>query len=277
MVQSETQTPGGVYLCQVDESISCGACCGLYNVADPSFEGLTALLERRTDLFEKTPRDFDSLERFARTVESMENPERPYPEFHHCPYLGLIGEKKSRPGCLLHPLGHGNNGVDHRGLSHWGGMACAGYFCPTCHDLPARYKTLLRGCSGNWHIFGLMATESNALSSFFGLIEARTGALIRPAEALNRPDFIRAVNDFFELKITWPHRPAPFNRLGNYFFKDDLYPRPVLDYQTLGLSVPAVDAILRSLHTACNTRTEAKRAINIIETIIERAAFALSA
>lgn len=28
--------PGGVYLCRVNENLSCGACCGLYNVPDLS-------------------------------------------------------------------------------------------------------------------------------------------------------------------------------------------------------------------------------------------------
>lgn len=277
MEHDETQIPGGVYLCQVDEKISCGACCGLYNVADPSSDGLTALLERRTDLFEKTPRDFDSLERFAEIIQSLENQNRPYPEFHHCPYLGLIGDRKSRPGCLLHPLGRGNKGVDHRGLSHWGGMACAGYFCPTCHDLPARYKTLFRGCSESWYLFGLMATETEALATFFSLIEARTNTILDPETALNRPDFVRAVNCFFALKTTWPHRPSPFNRLGNYFFKDNLYPRPELDYQALKMPVPAVDPVLRSLGTRCSTRTEAETAIETIDAIIRRAADALTA
>ena len=37
-----------VYLCQVGERVSCGACCGLYNVADLSRDSLEDRLARRT-------------------------------------------------------------------------------------------------------------------------------------------------------------------------------------------------------------------------------------
>ncbi len=47
----DDQVPGGVYLCQVSAQVSCGACCGLYNVADLSRENLTRMLERRTRCF----------------------------------------------------------------------------------------------------------------------------------------------------------------------------------------------------------------------------------
>jgi hypothetical protein len=34
------QVPGGIYLCQVNEKVSCGVCCGLYNVAYPTKQNL---------------------------------------------------------------------------------------------------------------------------------------------------------------------------------------------------------------------------------------------
>lgn len=264
-----------MYLCQVSDSISCGACCGLYNVADPSFENLSALLERRTDLYDRTPRDFDSLAYFAEQVCAFENQRRPYPEFHHCPYLGLVGENRTRTGCLLHPLGKGNKGVDHRGLSHWGGLACAGYFCPTCHELPARYKTILRACAENWYIFGLAVTENEALATYFGLIESLLGQALDADKALANEDFKTAVCRFLSMKVSWPHRELPYNRLGNYFFKDNLYPRRRIDYQGLGLSIPNCDPILRSLDSCCATQNDAEQAIRAIDTMICRAADAL--
>jgi hypothetical protein len=212
--QLDGHCPGGVYLCQTGESISCGACCGLYNVADPSREGLRVLLERRTDLFQQTPRNYDALIEFKTLIEASDNPDRPYPEFHHCPYIGLIGEDRSRPGCLLHPLGLGNNGVDHRGLSHWGGFACATYFCPTCTDVPARYKRILRQTSTDWYIYGLVVTEPGFLTGFFSQVESVLGRELTPSDG-TVPKFRETVSRFYGLKALWPHRPDGFTALGN--------------------------------------------------------------
>ncbi len=92
--------PGGIYLCQVNEKISCGACCGLYNVADASFDALTAMLSKRRDVFEDVHRDVDSILDSKRQVEAVESPHGPFPKFYHCPFLGLIGPKRSRVGCF---------------------------------------------------------------------------------------------------------------------------------------------------------------------------------
>ncbi|MCG6973724.1 MAG: hypothetical protein LJE66_11325 [Desulfobacterales bacterium] len=42
---SGSSSAGGIYLCQVNDNVSCGACCGLYNVADPSEQNLTHILD----------------------------------------------------------------------------------------------------------------------------------------------------------------------------------------------------------------------------------------
>lgn len=272
MELDETHIPGGVYLCQVSDCISCGACCGLYNVADPSFENLWSMLEHRTQRFDSTPRDFDSLENFGRQITADEKQQGPYPEFHHCPYIGLVGEKRNRPGCLLHPLGKGNKNTDHRGLSHWGGLACASYFCPTCHNLPARFKKILRACAENWYIFGLSVTEDTCLANYFGLIEHATGKPLIFEDVIENIAFKDAVNRFLRLKITWPYRKQPFNRLGNYFFKDNLYPRERIDYAVLGMEVPNCDPILQSLDTWCKTPEETHKAIQCIDTLVRDAA-----
>lgn len=267
--------PGGVYLCQVNDHVSCGACCGLYNVADPSYENLLAILETRTRLYEKTPRTYDALEDFAKTVTRMENQERPYPEFHHCPYIGLIGDNLERPGCLLHPLGKGNNNTDFRGLSHWGGFACASYFCPTCHDVPARFKEILKGCTQGWYTYGLYVTERDCLVSFFDWIESQLGKELVPANIMDNTGFISALHEFMALKRTWPYRDAGYNRLGNYFFKDNLYPRETIDYETLGYDTPRSDLILRTMGTSCRDGDQLGQAIGHIARIIDHAVEAL--
>ena len=155
----DPEIPGGVYLCQVSETVSCGACCGLYNVAELSRDGLHAMLARRTRrFFSMSGRDLDAVLSFRKWVEDSEPQERPFPEFHHCPYIGLIGPNLSRPGCLLHPLG--NSGIDLRGISDYGGFACRSYFCPTHDCLSAGIKILIREAARDWFEYGLVITEA---------------------------------------------------------------------------------------------------------------------
>jgi len=267
----DSTTPGDVYLCQTDECLSCGACCGLYNVADPSFENLDNLLRRRTELFEKTARDFDFLIRFKEQVEAVENQDRPFPEFHHCPYIGFVGPSLSRPGCLLHPLKTGNNGVDHRGLSDWGGLACATYFCPTCWNQPARYKKILRMCCDTWYIYGLIIPEKDMISSYFSLIEQKISCELDASSVSLNDAFKAAVQRFFHLKTTWAHRPEGFNRLGNYFFNDNLYPRIPIDYQKLGTVISDKDEILMALGSEFKTKKELESADQLLSEIIQAA------
>jgi hypothetical protein len=86
--------PGGVYLCQVNENVSCGACCGLYNIPDLSREKLRGALFERTEAFLKVPREIDAILELGKNVLSAENKNRPYPEFYHCPYVGFIGKRE---------------------------------------------------------------------------------------------------------------------------------------------------------------------------------------
>ncbi len=271
----DSTTPGGVYLCQTDENLSCGACCGLYNVADPGFESLSALLRCRTELFLKTERNFDALVHFKEQVERMENQNRPYPEFHHCPYIGLVGSSLSRPGCLLHPLNPGNRSVDHRGLSDWGGLACATYFCPTCSTLPARYKRILRMCCDSWHLFGLIVPETAMLACFFQAIETLAGQILDPSVLSGHEPFKMAVRRFFALKTDWSYRPKGFNRLGNYFFNDNLYPRIPVNYRGFDCEPSGLDPILTALGSEFTDKSSLESAEQSLHDIITSAAFAM--
>ena len=140
----DAAVPGGVYLCQVGETVSCGACCGLYNVSDITRHTLSGRLENRSALFRSVSRTVQDIDRFAREIAFLESDQRPFEKFHHCPFIGLIGDRLSRVGCLLHPMADGNHGVDFRGLSYYGGMACRTYFCPATHGMMPRYKKVLR-------------------------------------------------------------------------------------------------------------------------------------
>ena len=85
-----------VYLCQVSPAVSCGACCGLYNIADASAGNIEAVLYRRTAAFARVGRSVDDIYGFQQAIASIEDQNRPFREFHHCPFIGLIGRNRSR-------------------------------------------------------------------------------------------------------------------------------------------------------------------------------------
>jgi len=237
------------YLCQVNDHVSCGACCGLYNVSAASRNALVQLLERRTRLYQETPRTVEAIFRFRKQIEQREGNERPMPDFHHCPFLGLIGPRQATVGCLLHPLARGNDGMDFRSVSYYGGMTCHIYFCPSTRLLPPRYKQIVRAVLDDWYLYGLIVTETKLLKALFEELENR----------LNRPlyaeDFIanRAARDalkyLFLLRVSWPFRSPGNQRVANYFFNDHLYTRPPIALTTKGLGISRYRLILQELET----------------------------
>jgi len=263
--------PGGVYLCQVNENVSCGACCGLYNVPDLSREKLSQILSERTEAFMKVPREIDAILEFGKDVLPAENQKRPYPEFYHCPYIGLIGKGRTRPGCLLHPASCGNNGVDYRGLGYYGSMTCNIYFCPSYTALPENQKSIIRGSSHDWYSYGLIITETALITSFLSEIEHRTGRTSDERDISMSQDFTSAVREFINLKISWPFRPQSFTP-ANYFFKDGLYEKKEVDYA--GINPESVSScyntIFRELGSCFRSDEEVRKAGLIIESLWKR-------
>ncbi|MFZ5572925.1 MAG: hypothetical protein ACOZF0_21200 [Thermodesulfobacteriota bacterium] len=239
-----------VYLCQVRSNISCGACCGLYNVPDPSRNALEKMLIRRTEIFAGVPRTVTGIDDFRMKIEGWTAPDRPFPRFHHCPFLGMIGGASGCVGCLLHPAAPGNNGVDWRGLSYYGGMACRTYFCPTYRHLPAVQLEILRASMDHWHPFGLIVTERKLLAAFFQELENR---LQRPVRQEDFPPASQAAGlfqEFAALKMNWPHRRADAPGPCNYFFENGEYDRPPVQRTGEAIPVSRYEDILRELDSA---------------------------
>ena len=253
-----------VYLCQTGPNVSCGACCGLYNVADPSAEALEAMLTRRTRWFKDVPRTVAGLDAFKERVEAAEDQCRPFPEFHHCPYIGMIEDDGRRVGCLLHPLADGNQGIDWRGLSYYGGMACRTYFCPSMKTLPARWLSALRNSLDHWHLHGLIATERRLLTAFFEILEERLQRPIDPDAFLAPSEAADLLKAFAKLKVTWPFRREDSPGMANYFFEDGLYPRP-----DITLFPSPFETIFRELDSCFAGKEEQVAAEKIVNTIID--------
>jgi hypothetical protein len=271
----DSQVPGGVYLCQVNARVSCGACCGLYNVADLSRESLSRMLALRTRRFARTPRTVMGIEAFARTTAAAESQARPFAELHHCPFIGLIGEPPGRVGCLLHPLGEGNHGVDFRGLSYYGGMACRTYFCATTKKLRPRWKLVLRQVSDEWYLFGLVVTEMELLTAIFEHLESRMGQPLDGSMVVQTSAGTR-LKQLLSLKCRWPFRPPSHGTACHYLFDDNAYPKPVVDYHRLGTAPSLYDSILCQMPSDFRSEQALRRAEALVESHLTAAAQALS-
>jgi hypothetical protein len=262
--------PGGVYLCQVDDHLSCGACCGLYNCARASRDSLEDLVGGRTEAFRRVPRTADAIGDFQVKMERQDPRPRPYPDFYHCPFLGFIGNSGRRVGCLLHPLADGNGGIDYRGLSFYGGLACRDYFCPSYRNLAAAHKEILKAVCTDWYLYGLVITEDRLLSAFFGEIEKRLGRPLAAADILSQANSRKAVLEFLSLKLNWRFRAPGAKGPGNYFFNDGLHPKPTVDYARLGVAPSALDPILRELSSGFDEPAALHRAERLIESLCDR-------
>lgn len=240
-------TDGG-YLCQVNDHVSCGACCGLYNVPIASRDALVQTLKTRTEQFKTTPRTVDAIFHFKKEVELREGQNRPMPDFHHCPFLGLMGPGYTTTGCLLHPQADGNNGMDFRSVSYYGGMTCHIYFCPSTRLLPLRYKQIVRNVLDDWYLYGLVVTETRLLVAFFEELEDRMNRPLYAEDFTTHPACRDALKYLFLLRVSWPFRSPDNHRLVNYFFNDHLYARPVLPPSN-GSSISRYREILQELET----------------------------
>lgn len=264
----DDQVPGKIYLCQVNENVSCGACCGLYNVADPSKKSLTRMLLHRTRMFDKVPPDWKDIEDFGKQMTAETDGGRPFPEFHHCPYVGLVGPNRSRVGCLLHPMSERNKGIDFRGLSFYGGMACRRYFCPTFHNVPAPLKDLLRRAAVDWYHYGLIITETDLLCSIFDELTSKIKTGSGELRRSENNSSLESIRHLMDLKLTWPFQPAPGTDRVNYFFEDALYAKPAVDYGRSEITFSRYDGIFQSLVSVFHTSDHLRRAEAIIDQLI---------
>lgn len=270
-------TPGAIYLCQVSETVSCGACCGLYNLADASRQGLCRLLSRRTAAFAEVPRETEAILAFGEAESAdIARHGQPMPEFHHCPFLGFIGKEKTCVGCLLHPMGEGNNGVDFRGLSHYGSMTCHMYFCPTHRRIPAAFKRIIRTVIDDWYAFGLIVPETELLEAFYTEITDRLNGAPLCLETAVTTETRPLWAELFGVKTRWPFTPGK-RPLTNYFFNDSLYPKPPVDYRATGRNGSRYDPIFRELHSVFGSESDLDAAEKTLDDLFSAIARNLSA
>jgi len=268
---AESPIPGGIYLCQVNKGVSCAACCGLYNAADCSYTGLKKMLSDRTKRFAGLERNADTICEFGRQVKSRQLHDRPWADFHHCPFIGLIGSNRQRVGCLLHPMAEGNKGVDYRGLSHYGGMACRQYFCPSHRELAPEIKTIIQLLAGSWYEYGLIITEADLLAALKSEIEIRLPAELSLRSVLHDPACVLALREVLFLKIEWPYRHSGVRGLCHYFFADRRYVKEPVDYRGAGSQPVGFGKIFYELNSGFQTADELHGAEERLETLFQKA------
>jgi hypothetical protein len=221
-MQADSSVNGGgsgmINICRPNESKSCAACCGLYNVTDASSEALIPELRRRTRLFGDVPRKVDELSGFKEFVSDTCNLKQLDPDIHVCEFIGFLDFHEQMVGCMLHPCSSGNRGVDFRGLCHYGAMACKSFYCPAWMELPERIKDVLAYVVPDWRVYGLVVTDVGFCLSITGLIELRMGREISISE-LNAPILKQKLLDILLLKDKLPMASDARVRRSNYYVR----------------------------------------------------------
>lgn len=272
---SETADPAAVYLCQAGGRLSCGACCGLYNVEALSRERLEHILVQRTADFAGVPRTEAAIEAYERRIEGFTPPDRPFPRFYHCPFLGLVGTKGLRVGCLLHPSAPGNGGVDFRWLSYYGKKACETYFCPTTRRLPGAYQQIILAVMDHWYAFGLVITEQRLLTALFGEIESRIGRKPVAADFSGNDPAASALKTLLELKLVWPYRRPSDPGPCNYFFENGLYLRPPVQRSEKAIGESHYETLFCELDSVFASAQEQETAEERLDRLLDRVAASL--
>lgn len=263
-----TDSAAAVYLCQVGRRVSCGACCGLYNVPDLARDSLQERLARRTERFAAVPRTEAAIERFRRQTEGWTPEERPFPQFHHCPFLGLVGSEGSRVGCLLHPEAPGNQGRDWRFLSYYGDRACRSYFCPASRILPSRYLQIICRLMRDWYSYGLIITEHRLQRALFEALERRLGRPLQPAE-VQCPAARAHLRKLFDLKRCWPYRRPDGPGLCHFPFDNGLYTRPAVNWPSAARPAAPYRALFQELESFFATETEMWQAVRLVDDLVD--------
>jgi hypothetical protein len=253
----DEQVRGRVYLCQTGACVSCGSCCGLYNMADLSRERLHAILSARTDSFATVPRNIDGILAFEKQRLRIEGDHAPTRDFHHCVFVGLIRDEGERVGCLLHPLALNNRGIDWRGLSFYGGAACKFFFCPSYDELDAGIKRLAREVLDDWYEYGLIIPEHRFLTAILDAVESRLGFL-PDADDISE-DGKKVLADLMRLKLNWPFRDETTPLAWNFFSTKNTS-RPAL-LTDVGAHDPQLLGIMHELDTLPEHAARAEKSL----------------
>ncbi len=204
-------------ICFPDNGRSCAACCGLYNVSDGSRQALERNLSRRTEIFQVTERSPDALENFKNVTRKFEAVLPLDGVIHVCEFAGFLNADRTAVGCMLHPSSPGNAQVDLRGMCHYGSMACKTFYCPAWEELPQSLVPILVSAIDDWHLYGLVMTDVDFVSSIFSFVHAAGGPTSRSAALSGKAESL--LKEILWWKSEWPHARDSTVRRSRYYIK----------------------------------------------------------
>jgi len=225
-------------LCQRQRG-SCGACCGLYNLTDPSRNAVEAELRRRTDALAVIPRSKEAFRAAARALEA-DAPAALFPSVRVCPLLGYLGDG-ARVGCLAHPAVTG--GPDLRDCGVYDASICESFLCPSFSWISEEEAAIVEETTdGDFHLYGLVITDVPFLRATFEAVAGGAGARVERRH-LADARFRAALRRLLDLKTELaPGSEGLFGAFASGPGGEDV-PRRI-DYGAVGRDASPYDTIL---------------------------------
>ncbi|MCW7479591.1 hypothetical protein [Leptospira kanakyensis] len=154
-------------------NVSCGACCGLFNLKLQPKEFKTLLLERTEEF--KTTVNFEVRHSFPVFRKSRETKETDLPKkddmTYNCPFLGYVDPNKGRIGCMIHPIFTGD--PKSQNFSFYGASICQAYDCKNKESVLAdHWESLFAEMAKDSVEYSFLAADHifvSALEKFFQL------------------------------------------------------------------------------------------------------------
>lgn len=233
------------HLCQPGAGASCGACCGLYNLAGHSRRSVAAALERRTQALRGVARTQEAYRAAAEALRAGDEPPL-FAAVRVCPLLGFLDEARTRVGCLAHPAVTG--GPDLRGCGAYNAHTCQTFECPSFLWLSAAQARLVRAACPDWYLYGLVVTDVELVRGCLRLVEDELGGAVDPDVLVANPRALEAMRALFALREKAPGREesgAVFGRFDPDGAGDGAL--RMLDYAKLGCSAAAEDDVVLCL------------------------------
>ncbi|MCT8334700.1 hypothetical protein NUH30_13530 [Leptospira sp. 85282-16] len=155
-------------------NVSCGACCGLFNLKLQPKEFKTLLLERTSE-FQATV-DFEIRHTFPIYRKDRETKETSIPKkdemTYNCPFLGYVDSAKQRIGCMIHPIFTGD--PKSQNFSFYGASICQAYDCKNKDSALAElWETFFVEVAKDSVEYSFLSADhifSNAIERYFQLI-----------------------------------------------------------------------------------------------------------
>jgi hypothetical protein len=183
-----------VKLCQ-RASASCGACCGIYNRADPDREAVHAELARHTRALARAPRTPEGFRAAARAL-AADAPDPTFPSIRSCMLVGFLDAQEARIGCLGHPKATG--GVDLRACGVYDVETCESFLCPSHAGLDERHAAIVEAAT-DAHLYGLAVTDAPFVRAVLDALAAAAGGEVALAE-VGDANVARALRELLALK-----------------------------------------------------------------------------